>query len=59
MLGVDQRRGAIVLVVFRRVGIGIFELWKFKFVNAGEKDRWSCKFDELALCEHVHLLQFR
>ena len=38
-LGVDRWRGAIVLVVFWRVGLGIVELWNFKLVNAGEKHR--------------------
>ena len=33
-LGLDQRRGAIVLVVFRQVGLGIIELWNFELVDA-------------------------
>ena len=57
-LGVERRRGAIVLVVFGRVGISIAELWKFKLVDAVEKHRWSCEFDEIALCNLVHFLQF-
>ena len=35
-MGVDRRRGAIFLVVLRRVGLGIFKLRKFNIVNAGE-----------------------
>ena len=57
-MGVDQRRDAIVFVVFRRVGLGIVELWNFELVNAGENHRWSCNFDKLALSDPVHFLQF-
>ena len=54
----NQRRGAIVLVVFRWVGISIVEFWLFQLVDTGEKHPWSCKFDNLALCNLVHFLQF-
>ena len=57
-LGFDRWRGTIVLVVFWRVGLGIVELWNLELVNAGEKHRWSCEFDGLALCNLVHFLQF-
>ena len=40
-MGVDQRHGAIVLVVFRRVGLGIVELWEFDLINVVENHRWS------------------
>ena len=35
-MGEYRWRGAIVLVVFWRVGLGIAELWKFELVNAGK-----------------------
>ena len=57
-LDVDRRRGAIVLVVFRRVGLGIVELWKFELINLGEKHHWSCEFENIYLYNLVHLLQF-
>ena len=57
-MDVDWRRGAIVLVVFWKVGLGIVELWKFELFNAGENHHWSCEFDKLALCDLVHLLHF-
>ena len=57
-LGVDQRRGVIVLVVLRWVGLGIFDLWNFELVDAGGEHRWSCHFVELALRTVVNLLQF-
>ena len=57
-MDVDWRRGAIVLVVFWWVGLSIIELWNFDLVDAGENHHWSCEFDELALCDIVHLLQF-
>ena len=57
-LGVDRRRGAIVLVVFRRISLGIVEFWKFEFFNTGENHRWSCDFNMLALYNLVNLLQF-
>ena len=48
-MGVDQQCGAIALVVFRQVGIGIVEIWNLELANAGEKHRWPCKFNDLAL----------
>ena len=57
-LGVDRRCGAIVLVIFRRVGLGIVKLWNFELVDVGENHRWLCDFDELILCNLVHFLQF-
>ena len=57
-LGVHRRRGAIVLVVFWRVCLGIVELWNSELVNAGEKHLCSSKLDEISLCNLVHFLQF-
>ena len=41
MAGCFRRRGAIVLVVFGRVGVGIGELRIFELVDVVEKHRWS------------------
>ena len=48
-MGVDRRRGAIVLVVFRQVSLSIGELWNFELVGVVEKHCWSCDFVELSL----------
>ena len=45
-------------MVFRRVGLGIIELWNFDLADAGGKHRWLCEFDDLTLCDLVYLLQF-
>ena len=57
-LGVDPRCGAIVLLVFWRVGLGIGEIWNFELFGVGENHHWSCDCVELALCNLVRLLQF-
>ena len=55
---VDCRHGAIVLVVFQRVGLGIVKLWKFELANAGKNYRWLREFENISLCDLVHFLQF-
>ena len=57
-LSVERRCRTIVLVVLRQVGLGIFELWNFELIDAGENHHWLCEFDELALRNFVNFLQF-
>ena len=57
-MGVDRRRGAIVLVVFRRVGLGIGKLRNFDLVGVDEKHCWSCDYVDLSLRDLVHHLHF-
>ena len=45
---------AIPTVLFSR----IYKLEILELVNAGEKHCWYCEFNELALCDLVHFLQF-
>ena len=57
-LGIDRRRGAIVLVVFWRVGLGIVKLCNFELIDVEENHR--CLFDcgKIAFRDLVHFLQF-
>ena len=57
-MGVDRRRGAIVLMFFWQVGLDIVEIWNFELVDAREKHRWLRDCVELYLCDLVHRLQF-
>ena len=40
-MGVDRRRGAIVLEFFGRVGLDVGKIQNFELVGVGEKHRWS------------------
>ena len=48
-MGANRRRGAIVLEVLGRVGIGVSKLWNFKLVGVGEKHHWSDNGIDLSL----------
>ena len=40
-LGIDRRRGVIVLKLFGLVGLGVSELQNFELVGVGENYGWS------------------
>ena len=56
-LGVDPRCGAIVLLVFWRVGLGIGEIWNFELFGVREKRRWSCNGVGISFQDLLHFLQ--
>ena len=57
-LGVDRQRGAIFLVVFRRVGLGIGEVQKFELLGVVEKYRWSNDGVNISLQDLLHCFHF-
>ena len=57
-LGFNRKRGAIVLEVFRQVGLGVGELQNFELVGGGEKYRWLDDGVDLYLRYLVHCFQF-
>ena len=57
-LGVDRQHGAILLVVFWRVGLGIVMLCNFELIDAGEKHRWLFDCNKISLRNLVHFLPF-
>ena len=57
-MGVDRQCGVIVLVVFRRIGLGIGELQNVELVSVIEKHHLLCSFIEIYFQDLSHFLQF-
>ena len=57
-MGVDRQRGAIFLVIFRQVGIGLGKLRNFELLGMGEKYCWLYDCIDISLRNIVNFLQF-
>ena len=57
-MGVDRRRGAIVLEVFERAGLGVSEIRNFDLVGVVENHHWSGDGIDISFRYLNHRLQF-